>query len=133
MARANLKTRPEDQHYVSAAYLRGFVPDGERALFVRRRYKKTWFRQVPENIATRKNFYSILREEGCWDDTLEDLLAREIEGPGAGFPPAVDQRLSRRTLMAWLQQLPLNRHRRDAKKDFSRSAVGILGSARSEG
>lgn len=73
--------RPEDQHYVSAAYLRGFVADGQRALHVRRR-AGTWFRQVPENLATRKNFYSILRDDKSWDDRLERFLDRRIEAPG---------------------------------------------------
>lgn len=65
--------RPEDQH---------FVPDGSGALFVRRRVGTRWFREKPENIATRKNFYSILRKDGGYDDTVEHMLARNIEGPG---------------------------------------------------
>ena len=74
--------RPEDQHYVPAGYLRSFRPDGEDALFVHRRRGTKWFRQVPENIATRKNFYSILREDGTLDDRIEHMLARAIERPG---------------------------------------------------
>ncbi len=74
--------RPEDQHFVPAGYLRGFLPDGGGALFVRRRQGTRWFLQKPENIATRRNYYSILREEGGYDDTVEHMLARHIEGPG---------------------------------------------------
>jgi Protein of unknown function (DUF4238) len=74
--------RPEDQHYVPAGYLRSFPPYGEGALFVHRRQGTKWFRQVPENIATRKNFYSILREDGTFDDRIEHMLARGIERPG---------------------------------------------------
>jgi hypothetical protein len=74
--------RPEVQHYVPAGYLRSFRPDGESALFVHRRKGTKWFRQVPENIATRKNFYSILREDGTFDDRIEHMLARGIERPG---------------------------------------------------
>jgi hypothetical protein len=74
--------RPEDQHYVPAGYLRSFPPDGEDALFVYRRHGTKWFRQVPENIATRKNFYSILRKDGTFDDRIEHMLARGIETPG---------------------------------------------------
>jgi Protein of unknown function (DUF4238) len=74
--------RPEDQHYVPAGYLRSFCPDGERALHVRRRRGNEWFRKKPENIATRKNFYSVLKADGTFDDTIEHLLARGIETPG---------------------------------------------------
>src|SRR6266404_67685 len=72
--------RPEDQHYVPAGYLRSFCPDGESALHVCRCRERRWFRQVPENIATRKNFYSILRD-GKLDDTVEHVLAKRIETP----------------------------------------------------
>jgi len=82
MAAPPIQPRPEGQHYVPAGYLRGFLPDGERALHVRRRAASKWFRQVPENIATRRNFYSVLREGRGWDDQLEHILARHIEGPG---------------------------------------------------
>jgi hypothetical protein len=75
-------SRPEDQHFVPAGYLRGFLPDGERALSVRRRDGARWFTQRPENIATRKNFYSILREDGNCDDVIEHILACDLEGPG---------------------------------------------------
>jgi hypothetical protein len=74
--------RPEDQHYVPAGFLRSFRPDDENALFVRRRGGKSRFRQVPENIATRKNFYSVLRDDGTFDDRVEHFLARRIERPG---------------------------------------------------
>lgn len=77
-----MKARPVDQHYVSAAYLRGFVPDGEEALWVRRRVNEKWFREVPANIATRKNFYSVLLKDGSWDDSIEHSLDRNIEAPG---------------------------------------------------
>ena len=77
-----MEMRPEDQHYVPAGFLRSFRPDGEDALFVRRRRGSSWFRQVPENIATRKNFYSVLRDDGTFDDRVEHILARGIERPG---------------------------------------------------
>src|SRR6266478_3850696 len=81
MSQISKNARAVNQHYVPAGYLRGFVPDGEKALFVCRRTPRKWFRQVPENIATRKNFYSVLKE-GVWDDRLEKFLATQIEGPG---------------------------------------------------
>jgi len=74
--------RPEDQHYVPAGYLRSFCPDNEAALHIRRRRGNKWFRQKPENIATRKNFYSTLKADGTFDDRIEHLLARGIETPG---------------------------------------------------
>jgi len=74
--------RPEDQHYVPAGYLRSFCPDYEAALHIRRRRGNKWFRQKPENIATRKNFYSTLKADGTFDDRIEHLLARGIETPG---------------------------------------------------
>jgi hypothetical protein len=74
--------RPEDQHFVPAGYLRSFRPDDQGGLFVRRRKGDKWFRQKPENIATRKNFYSMLAEDGTFDDRIEHMLDRGIERPG---------------------------------------------------
>ena len=79
---AHMQRRPESQHYVTAGYLRLFLPCGERAFYVRRRDGQSWFRQRPENVATRKNFYSILKQDGEYDDRIEQLLSRSVEAPG---------------------------------------------------
>jgi hypothetical protein len=78
-------------------------------LFAHRRKGEKWFRQVPENIATRKNFYSILREDGKFDDRVEHMLAKGIEAPGlaalwrlkkGGIIPSWDTRESVATFLA---------------------------------
>lgn len=94
--------RPQDQHFVPACYLRSFLPDHETALHVLRRKERQWFRQKPERIATRKNYYSILRNDGSLDDSIEHSLSKEVESPGIY---AIRFLTERRTIPSWAHRL----------------------------
>lgn len=48
--------RPRQQHYVTKAYLDGFLPAGEGRLWVYSRGRLTAFRAAPENIAKIHNW-----------------------------------------------------------------------------
>jgi Protein of unknown function (DUF4238) len=97
--------RPVDQHYVTAGFLRGFLPDGEKALHVRRRDGDNWFRQKPENIATRANFYSVFRSGGEYDDTVEHALAQLVEAPGLA---ALHQLKKGATIPSWHERMRIS-------------------------
>lgn len=73
-----MKTRPKGQHYVTAAYLRKFATgSGRRAmLYVYERDRDEPYRQKPERAARVTNYYSIRKEDGSWDDSIEDLLGQ---------------------------------------------------------
>lgn len=73
--------RTKRQHYVTRAYLEGFLNAGQRTLFVYGRNRDSWFPASPENIAFEGNYYSFKRPDGTWDDDLETFLANHVEGP----------------------------------------------------
>lgn len=75
-------SRPRLQHYVTRAYLDGFLADGETKIHVYARGKETSFRAKPENVAAIHNYYSSKRPDGTYDDRIEELFANTIEGPG---------------------------------------------------
>jgi hypothetical protein len=74
--------RTKRQHYVTRAYLEGFLGDSQRSLFVYGRNRDACFSASPENIAFVGNYYSFKRPDGTWDDSLETFLANHVEGPG---------------------------------------------------
>ena len=75
-------TRPRLQHYVTRAYLEGFLAKGERTLYVYMRDKTAFFRGRPEKIAAITNYYSQKREDGTYDDCIETAFSTQVEGPG---------------------------------------------------
>lgn len=74
--------RPRSQHYVTRAYLEGFVADGQEMLYVYTRGKDSSFRAKPENLAAINNYYSPKRPDGTYDDRIENAFATQVEGPG---------------------------------------------------
>jgi hypothetical protein len=74
--------RPQQQHYVTRAYLDGFVAPNEKRLHVYTRGKTDSFPALPEKIAKIRNYYSTKREDGTYDDRLESMLQSHIEDPG---------------------------------------------------
>jgi hypothetical protein len=74
--------RPRQQHYVTKAYLDGFLPAGERRLWIYSRGKQIAFRAAPENIAKIHNYYSSKRPDGTFDDRVEHMLQTHVEDPG---------------------------------------------------
>lgn len=69
------------QHFVPAAYLTGFTPDGNRdsQLYVYERNTEKMFRSVPDEAAKRRNYYSAPVAEGRFDDTVDTMLTA-LEG-----------------------------------------------------
>ena len=75
-------SRPKRHHYVTRAYLEGFLEANEKCLWVYGRHRRNQYTAKPESTAFQKNYYSFKKLDGTWDDTLEEFLANEIEGPG---------------------------------------------------
>jgi uncharacterized protein DUF4238 len=69
-------------HFVTAAYLRGMLLPGDPRLWVYERNKPRVFRNIPENLAHRRGYYTIVRPDGSEDDKFENILATNVEGPG---------------------------------------------------
>lgn len=69
------------QHFVTAAYLAGFTPDGTRnsQLYVYERKTDRMFRSIPDEAAKRRNYYSIPQEDGRLNDEVEKMLTA-LEG-----------------------------------------------------
>lgn len=74
--------RPRQHHYVTRAYLEGFLepPSNQIFCYGRRRHRVFWSR--PEDLAKQRDYYSFKRPDGSWDDMLEHLLDEKIESPG---------------------------------------------------
>jgi hypothetical protein len=69
-------------HYVTSAYLDGFLVDKEKLLYVYTRDRETFFRAQPDKVARRRNYYSQEREDGTVDDKVELMLQQCVEDPG---------------------------------------------------
>lgn len=72
--------RPAKQHFVNRAYLQGFADPNGR-LHIYERGKEKPFVSTPEKTARKRNYYSIKRKDGTFDDTIEHFLDREVESP----------------------------------------------------
>jgi hypothetical protein len=73
--------RPKQQHYVTRAYLDGFLAPDANQLVCYARNGKT-FPRGTRDIAKERNFYAFKNEDGEWDDSLEETIERTIETPG---------------------------------------------------
>lgn len=73
--------RNVQQHFVTAAYLAGFTPEGGRdsQLYIYERNTEKMFRSVPDEAAKRRNYYSAPLPEGGFDDTVDTMLTA-LEG-----------------------------------------------------
>jgi hypothetical protein len=96
------------QHFVTAAYLAGFTPDGGRKsqLYVYERNTEKMFRAIPDEAAKRRNYYSLPLPDGRFDDSV-DIMLTALEGqamPGLQKLVARDYKLStfERALLAVL-------------------------------
>jgi hypothetical protein len=74
--------RTKRQHYVTRAYLEGFLSPGESLLHCYGRGRSSVFRALPINLAHQRDFYSFKDAAGSWDDSAEELLGQQIEAPG---------------------------------------------------
>ena len=69
-------------HYVTSAYLDGFLADKEKMLYVYTRNREHFFRAQPDKVARIHNYYSQERQDGSVDDDLEVMLQQCVEDPG---------------------------------------------------
>jgi len=69
-------------HYVTQAYLKGMLADGESRLWVYQRNSDHVFRNTPKNLACTRSYYTIRGRDGIENDRFEKLLAVQVEGPG---------------------------------------------------
>ena len=102
------KKRNIQQHFVTAAYLAGFTPDGgrESQLYIYERNTEKMFRAIPDEAAKRRNYYSLPLPNGGFDDSVDTMLTA-LEGqamPGLQKIVAGDYNLSifERGLLAFL-------------------------------
>jgi len=64
------------------AYLEGMLADGESRLWVYERNSDYVFRNIPENLASKRSYYTIRDNDGKESDQVEKQLSQAIEGPG---------------------------------------------------
>lgn len=74
--------RPKQQHYVTRAYLEGFLEPGHNLLFCYGRHKPSPFQGRPSELARERSYYSVLEPGGTWNDTLEREIEQRVETPG---------------------------------------------------
>ncbi len=74
--------RVKKQHYVTRAYLEGFLEPNEEQLFCWTRHRDLSFRAKPVEVAFQKNYYSFKRKNGSWNDGAEKFFADKVETPG---------------------------------------------------
>ncbi|MGC2546811.1 MAG: DUF4238 domain-containing protein [Silvibacterium sp.] len=73
---------PRRHHFVTKAYLEGFLEPGEKHLSCYMRRRSEPFLSMPVNLANIRDFHSFKRPDGSIDASLESLIEREIESPG---------------------------------------------------
>lgn len=73
---------PRRHHFVTKAYLEGFLEAGEKHLLCYMRRRSEPFLSMPVNLANIRDFHSFRRPDGSIDASLETLIEREIESPG---------------------------------------------------
>lgn len=96
--------RPKQHHYVTRAYLEGFLAPLEKQLFCYGR-NRGFFQKSPNELASQRNFYAIKTEDGRWDDSLEHLIERTVEGPGL---PVVKKLSEGKTRLNWEERQALS-------------------------
>jgi hypothetical protein len=98
--------RPKRQHYVTKAYLDGFLEPSEEQLFCWARPLGKLFRGKPENLAHERNYYSVRNPDGSWDDAAEELIGTSVEDPGLAVLKKLN---SGKTRLNWRERLELSR------------------------
>jgi Protein of unknown function (DUF4238) len=89
--------RPKLQHYVTRAYLEGFLGEDEKLLFCYGRGFEL-FKKQPADLAAQRNYYAIKNPDGTWDDRLENAIGHSVESPGL---PVVKKLASGKTRLNW--------------------------------
>jgi hypothetical protein len=73
---------PRRHHFVTKAYLDGFLEPEETGLFCYGRKRPKPFITAPVNLAHIRDYHSVKRADGSLDFSLEALIEREFETPG---------------------------------------------------
>ncbi len=89
--------RPKQHHYVTKAYLEGFLRPSEQHLMCYGRGRGP-FRRSPEDLACQRNYYALKKDDGTWDDSIETLIGSTVEGPGL---PIIQKLSSGNTRLTW--------------------------------
>lgn len=97
------KIRPQQQHYVTKAYLDGFLTPGANQLVCYARNGKIFPRRT-QDIAKERNFYAFKNEKGEWDDSLEETIERTVEAPGL---PVIEKLANGITRLNWKERTDL--------------------------
>jgi hypothetical protein len=95
---------PRRHHYVTKAYLEGFLEPGENNLCCYTRKRSAPFLSAPTNLANIRDFHSFKRPDGSIDCSLETQIEREIETPGI---PIIRMVISGKTNLDFGQRLSL--------------------------
>jgi len=77
-----MPSRPKQQHYVTRAYLEGFLDPGNKRLICYGRHKREAFQGQPGELARQRSYYSVREPDGTWNDSLEHEIERAVEAPG---------------------------------------------------
>jgi hypothetical protein len=93
--------RPKQQHYVTKAYLDGFLEPGCDQLVCYGRHKLTVFRRATQDLATQRNYHSFKKADGTWDDSLEQHIQKYVEDPGLAVLRLLDSGKNR---LNWKQR-----------------------------
>lgn len=91
---------PRRHHYVTAAYLKGFLETGHQHLICYGRRRQVPFRATPEKLANLRDYYAS-RKNGTTDYSLETEIEREVEGPGLAV---IRKLISGRTNISWQER-----------------------------
>ena len=73
---------PRRHHYVTEAYLSGFLEPGTKQLCCYGRNHAMPFPAAPSKLANIRDFHSLRRPDGTLDTSLETRIEKEVEGPG---------------------------------------------------
>lgn len=120
--------RPKQHHYVTKAYLEGFLAPLEQHLVCYGRGKGP-FRTSPQEAASQRNYYAVRKADGTWDDSLEELIGNTVENPGL---PVIQKLASGHTRLCWDERdrlallLALQEMRTPAARERARAASKIL-------
>ena len=93
--------RPKQQHYVTRAYLEGFLRPFAQHLVCYGRGRGP-FRRSPEDLACQRNYYALRKEDGTWDDSVKKLIGSEVEAP-PGLP-VIQKLASGKTRLTWQER-----------------------------
>lgn len=74
--------RPKKHHYVTRAYLDGFLEPGQEKLYCWGRQREGRFQARTDELAFIRNYYSVRKPDGGWDDRAEIAIANDVEAPG---------------------------------------------------